>query len=221
MEHIRPREDLPEPDPGNSDGRKTEIMRIGIFGGAFDPIHYGHLLLAEQCREQSGLDQVWFVPTRIPPHKPAGSLSEDRHRLEMLKLAVSGIPEFQISRIELDREGVSWTIDTIRNLRSGRPQDEFVLLIGADSLRDFPDWKEPDAIAELVTIAVVNRGPALPDQATQRLSPVVKQALQVVDIPGIDFSSTDIRQRVSSGRSIRFIVPRSVEMYIRQHELYR
>jgi nicotinate-nucleotide adenylyltransferase len=196
-------------------------MRIGIFGGAFDPVHYGHLLLAEQCREQCGLDQVWFVPTKIPPHKPEGSLTDDKHRVEMLKLAISGIPEFLVSRIELDRDEVSWTVDTLSNLRSGRPDDEFLLLIGADSLRDMPTWKDPDRIAELATIVAVNRGPVLPAELTDGLSDQVKSSLKVVDIPGVDFAATDIRQRIVEDRSIRFIVPRAVEVYIQQHGLYR
>ncbi|MBI1309802.1 nicotinate-nucleotide adenylyltransferase [bacterium] len=196
-------------------------MRIGIFGGAFDPVHFGHLLLAEQCREQCGLDQVWFVPTKIPPHKPEGSLTDDKHRVEMLKLAIAGIPEFQVSRIELDRAAISWTVDTLRNLRSGRPDDEFFLLIGADSLRDFSTWREPDAIARLATIVAVNRGPVLPAELTDGVSETVKRSLQVVDIPGVDYSATDIRERVAEDRSIRFLVPRAVEVYIQQHGLYR
>jgi nicotinate-nucleotide adenylyltransferase len=124
------------------------MMRLGIFGGAFDPIHNGHLLLADQCREQCALDEVWFVPTRTPPHKDASQLTPSRHRVEMLQLATAGMPEFVVSRIELDHDEVSWTVDTLRRLRDQRPGDELFLLIGGDSLREFPTWREPHAIAD-------------------------------------------------------------------------
>ena len=196
-------------------------MRLGIFGGAFDPVHNGHLLLAEQCCEQCQLDEVWFVPTKIPPHKDADSLSPDEDRVEMLKLATAGRSEFVVSEIELKREEVSWTVDTLRQLHDERPDDELFLLIGADSLRDFPNWKEPEAIAELASVIAVNRGEASIDELTAGLSPKLSDSVQLVTMPGISISATDLRQRVSEGKSIRYLVPRSVEEFIQSRALFR
>lgn len=196
-------------------------MRLGIFGGAFDPVHNGHLLLAEQCCEQCQLDEVWFVPTKIPPHKDADSLSPDEDRVEMLKLATAGRSEFVVSEIELKREEVSWTVDTLRQLHDERPDDELFLLIGADSLRDFPTWKEPEAIAELASVIAVNRGEASLDELTAGLSPKLSDSVQLVTMPGISISATDLRRRVSEGKSIRYLVPRSVEEFIQSRALFR
>lgn len=195
-------------------------MRLGIFGGAFDPIHNGHLLLAEQCREQCQLDEVWFVPTKIPPHKEAGSLSPDADRVEMLRLATAGRPEFVVSEIEIDRDDVSWTVDTLRQLHDERPDDELFLLIGADSLEDFPTWRQPESIAELATIVAANRGEASLEELTADLDPKLASGMRLVTMPGISISSTDLRSRVSDGKSIRYFVPRAVEQYIEGRNLY-
>ena len=195
-------------------------MRLGIFGGAFDPIHNGHLLLTQQCREQCQLDEVWFVPTKIPPHKKAGSLSPDEARVEMLKLATAGRSDFVVSEIELNREEVSWTVDTLTLLRDERPEDELFFLIGADSLRDFPSWKEPETIAELATVVAVNRGEASLDELTASLKPELSASVRLVTMPGISISATDLRSRVSSGKSIRYLVPRAVEEFILAQKLY-
>ena len=196
-------------------------MRLGIFGGAFDPVHNGHLLLAEQCREQCQLDEVWFVPTKIPPHKDAGSLSPDADRVEMLKLATAGRPEFVVSEIELKREEISWTVDTLRQLRDERPDDELFLLIGADSLQDFPTWKEPEAIADLASVIAVNRGEASLDELTADLDPYLASKVQLVTMPGISISATDLRRRVLEEKSIRYLVPRAVEEFIQSRALFR
>lgn len=195
-------------------------MRLGIFGGAFDPVHNGHLLLAEQCREQCQLDEVWFVPTKIPPHKAAGSLSPDADRVEMLKLATAGRPEFVVSEIELKRENVSWTVDTLRQLGEDHPDDELFFLIGADSLRDFPTWKEPGEIVKLATVVAVNRGEASLGELTAGLKPEIAANVRLVTMPGISISATDLRQRVSAGKSIRYLVPRAVEEIILARKLY-
>lgn len=194
-------------------------MRLGIFGGAFDPVHLGHLLLAEQCREQCALDEVWFVPTRRPPHKAASS-TDPKKRLDMLHFATAGLPQFVVSRMELDRDDVSWTVDTLRRLRAGRPSDELFLLIGADSLRDFLTWREPEEIARLATLVAVNRGDMAIEELTVGLPDSIRSQVQAVSMPSVALSASDIRERVAAGRSIRFMVPRAVEEYIRQHGLY-
>lgn len=193
-------------------------MRIGIFGGAFDPVHNGHLLLAEQCREQCELDEVWFVPTRVPPHKP-DTLSPGKVRVEMLELATAGIPEFHVKRVELDRDDVSWTVDTLRGLHETNPEDELFLLIGADSLNDLRKWREPEAIADLATIVAVNRA-GIDETDSEALDIFFRDRIRHVTMPGVALSATEIRDRVRAGRSIRFLVPRAVEQFLRERQLY-
>lgn len=200
-------------------------MRIGIFGGTFDPIHHGHLILAEQCREQCRLDEVWFVPAALPPHKLDRSISPAKFRTEMLELAISGNPCFRLNRIELDRSGPSYTVATLDQLRTDEPTNELFLLVGADSLRDLPTWREPRRILELAIVVAVNRGqPSVADSnAARELAENLgadPSRVQIVQMPGIDISATDIRQRVATGRTIRYLVPRAVEMYLREHPVY-
>ena len=199
-------------------------MRLGIYGGTFDPIHFGHLVLAEQCREQCGLDEVWFVPAALPPHKLTNTISSADSRCGMLELAIAGHPAFRVSRIELDRQGPSFTVTTLEHLKAANEARELFLLIGADSLRDLPYWREPARILELATVAAVNRGDRpLPDttELRQSVGPIVDERILRVSMPGIDISSTDIRARVREHRSIRYLVPRAVEMYINHHHLYQ
>ena len=198
-------------------------MRLGILGGSFDPVHLGHLVMAEVCREQLRLDEVWFVPAGHPPHKTDRELAAAKNRAEMLEFALAGIPEFQISDIELKKETTSYTVETLQTLTTEQADRELFLIIGADSLHDFPTWKDPARIAELARIVVVNRGhqdpPAL-DEIEQKLGSDVVDRIRVVEMPGIDVSSTDIRHRIRSGHSIRFLVPKAVEAYINEHNLY-
>jgi nicotinate-nucleotide adenylyltransferase len=199
-------------------------MRLGLFGGTFDPVHLGHLILAEQCREQCGLDQVWFVPSGQPPHKRHAPLTPGRARAEMLEFAIAGHPRFVVSRIELDRDGPTYTVDTLRQLDAEDPSRELFFLMGADSLADLPGWRDPEGIAGLATIVAVNRGDRpLPDRAAldRLLGATIASRVRFVTIPGIDLSATDLRRRVRSGHSLRYLVPRPVEVYIEQHELYR
>jgi nicotinate-nucleotide adenylyltransferase len=198
-------------------------MKLGIFGGTFDPVHGGHLLLAEQCREQCGLDEVWFVPAGTPPHKLARAIAPGKLRAEMLELAVAGHAAFRVDRRELGRDGPSYTIDTLRDLLAEDSTREIFFLLGADSLTDLPTWREPQAIFELATLIVVNRGDRPPpdvDAVWKALGQDYSNRLQVVSIPACELSSSDIRRRVADGRSIRFMVPRAVECYIETHRLY-
>lgn len=143
-------------------------MRLGIYGGTFDPIHYGHLLLAECCREQCQLDQVWFMPAEVPPHKQAQPLTAGRQRVEMLQLAIGGHEAFAVSRLELERGGVSFTVDTLAQLHQEDPTRELFLLLGADSLLDLPNWREPERICSLATLVVVGR-PGRPRKRRRRI----------------------------------------------------
>lgn len=199
-------------------------MRLGIFGGTFDPVHYGHLLLAEQCREQCRLDEVRFVPAGLPPHKLAQTIAGGKPRAEMLELALAGHPSFRVDRRELERSDPCYTVETLAGLHSEDASRELYFILGADSLADFPTWREPARIVALARLAVVNRGGApLPDLGPLRraLGDAVQTRIEFVTIPGVDVSSTDVRRRVREGRSIRFMTPRAVECYIETHGLYR
>ena len=132
-------------------------MRIGIFGGSFDPIHLGHLVLAEQCREQADLDQVLFVPCALQPHKRDGAQGTDRQRCEMVELAIAGHHPFGLSKTEMERGGVSYTVETLAQFRDSNPEDEWFLLMGDDSLECFSTWREPERICQLAIPLVVNR----------------------------------------------------------------
>ncbi len=199
-------------------------MRLGLFGGTFDPIHFGHLLLAERCREECRLDQVWFIPAGNPPHKQTTALSAGTARAEMVELAIAGHPQFSVNRMELGRTDRTFTVQTLRELQAAEPARELFFLLGADSLVDLPNWREPAAIAELATIVAVNRGDRpLPDLdgLRRQLGEAVAARVVFVEMPVIDLSATDIRRRVGEGKSIRFMTPRACEIYIEQHGLYR
>jgi nicotinate-nucleotide adenylyltransferase len=201
-------------------------MRLGLFGGSFDPVHYGHLLLAESAREQLALDQVWLIPAAVSPFKIGREQAPAKARLEMLELAIAGNEALVASPIEIERGGVSYTVDTLAAIAGERPSAELFLLMGADSLRDLPTWREPRRMLDLATPAVVCRGGgAEPDFAG--LAPLVSserleriRAAQV-EMPLIELSSTDLRRRAAAGQSLRYRTPRAVEKYIEANRLYR
>jgi nicotinate-nucleotide adenylyltransferase len=201
-------------------------MKIGIFGGSFDPVHHGHLTLAECCREQAELDRVWFVPAAHQPFKPDGPFASDADRLAMLELALAPHQAFEISPIEIERGGTSYTIDTLVTFNSLLPDVELFLLLGADSLVDFPNWRSPAAICRVATPLVVNRGgePApnfeLLDQIVtpERIERI--KAAQV-EMPPMEHSSSDIRRLVAIDGDWEHLVPAGVAAYIRDHRLYQ
>ncbi|HEY7424677.1 MAG TPA: nicotinate-nucleotide adenylyltransferase [Gemmataceae bacterium] len=201
-------------------------MRIGIFGGTFDPVHNGHLLLAEQCREQGRLDEVWFVPAARPPHKDEPALTRFEQRVEMLALAVAGNPAFRIDELEKERAGPSYTVDTLAELRRRHPTHEFFLLIGSDTLHDLPHWYEPVRVLEQASLLVMARlGSSVLTVEQLRGQLCVPEnvpiRLQVVESPQIDISSHDLRRRAAASRSLRYFLPRAVECYIHDKRLYR
>ena len=202
------------------------MSRIGIFGGTFDPIHLGHLILAEQCREQAGLDQVWFVPAARPPHKLDRPLTRFDQRVEMIALAIAGQPSFRIDELEKDRAGPSYTADTLAELRRLHPACEFWLLFGADTVADLPSWYEPARVIAQAGLIVAGRpGHLIPSIEQVRSMLCVNNAdelrYQPVEAPLIDISSRDLRRSVAAGKSIRYMVPRAVECYIEEKKLYR
>jgi nicotinate-nucleotide adenylyltransferase len=197
-------------------------MRLGLYGGTFDPIHLGHLILAETCREACGLDRVLFIVAGEPPHKPGQRTSVD-DRLEMTRIAVAGHSAFEVSEIEARRPGPHYSVETLEAIRHERPDDELFFLIGADSLVDLPDWREPARIGSMATIVVANRpGVAGPDRdrLAAALGPGARPIVDVT-IPPIGIASHDLRRLVAEGRSIRYRVPRGVEIYIAENGLYR
>src|SRR5262245_10867298 len=196
-------------------------MRLGLFGGTFDPIHLGHLILAEQCREACHLDRVWLVIAGAPPHKPGGRTAV-AHRLEMVRIAIAGHPAFVASDIEATRPGPHYSVETLEAIRRDHPVDDLFFLIGADSLADLPTWREPERIARLATIVVANR-PGIEAAAPASLPDFGPDAYPFlpVTIPSIGIASSDLRRRLAENRSIRYLVPRGVEAYIDAHGLYR
>jgi nicotinate-nucleotide adenylyltransferase len=201
-------------------------MRIGIFGGTFDPVHYGHLIVAEQAREQAELDQVWFVPSARPPHKADRPISPFDRRADMLSLAIAGQEDkFRVEPIEKDRPGPSYTADTLDELNARHPNTDWFLLLGADSVKDLPDWYEPLRIIERATVLVAAR-PGHKVWTASELAAALgtdpgRVRLRVVDVPLIDIASRDLRRRAAEGRSLLFQVPHSVRVYIREKALYR
>jgi nicotinate-nucleotide adenylyltransferase len=200
-------------------------MRIGIFGGTFDPVHYGHLILAEQAREQARLDQVWFLPAPRPPHKSERTLTRFEQRVEMLHLALAGNPSFRVEEIEKERTGPSYTVDTVAELRRRHPADEFFLLVGSDTLTDLPQWHEPARLLGMVGLVVMMRpGNPLPEPGAPRAAlrlPETEPRQEVVQAPLIDISSRDLRRRAAAGRSLRYFLPRAVECYVHDKRLYQ
>jgi len=201
-------------------------MRLGIYGGSFDPVHYGHLLLAECCLETLCLDEVWLIPAAVPPHKQTRERAPGKARLEMLELALSGHEQLRASPLEIERGGVSYTVETLAAIRQQHPVASLFLLMGADSLHELPTWREPARICELAIPAVVRRGGS-PQPDFTVLAPLVSPARLAeiraaqVEMPLIELSSTALRQRAANGHSLRFRTPRAVEKYIETHALYR
>jgi nicotinate-nucleotide adenylyltransferase len=198
-------------------------MRLGIFGGTFDPVHYGHLLLGETCRQELQLDEVRWIPAGNPPHKGDTSITDAHARADMLHLALSGYPEHVIDRREIRRTGPSWTVDTLAEFATEFSGAELFFLMGADSLRDFSTWKDPDRITTLATVVGVNRpGQPLPEsaQVVRWVGDELAGRIKILRMPGTDISATDLRRRVREGKELRFLTPRAVDVFIRQHRLY-
>ena len=186
---------------------------VGLFGGSFDPIHHGHLVVARVAAELLGLDEVRFVPAREQPFKAGRHSAPAEHRAAMVRLAIAGAPGFALETLELERPGASYTVDTLRALRAREPGLELALLIGADAAADFPKWREAEAVAQLARIVVFGRAGAEPV--------TVPGAWRTIDVPAIEVSATGIRRRVRKGLPIRYWVPDAVAEYVAAHGLYQ
>lgn len=199
-------------------------MRIGIFGGTFDPVHIGHLILAEQCRDQAKLDEVWFLPSYHPPHKADRGITRFEQRYEMLELAVAGHPAFKVDRIEKELPEPSYTARTLEELHRRHPGTEFFLMLGSDCLPDLPGWYEPHQVIARAGLLVAPR-PGVMLWTAERLAAALKLPpadvrMQLIACAPIDLASRELRRSVADGMSIRYMVPRAVEEYIRDRKLY-
>ena len=196
-------------------------MRLGILGGTFNPPHLGHLVCAQEAHRGLDLDRVLMIPARIPPHKPVEHEPGAEHRLELVRCAISDDERFAACDLELRREGPSYSVDTLSELRTNHPQAELYLIVGGDIAAGLPRWREPERVLELATVAIAQR------RGTTRSS--VQAALdalpggdraQFFSMPRIGISSTVLRRRVRSGQPIRYLVPDAVADYIAEHRLY-
>ena len=202
------------------------MNKIGILGGSFNPIHLAHLVLAETARETLRLNRVVFVPAKLPPHKDPSALADAKDRLAMVRLAVAGNPSFEVSDIELRREGPSYTVDTVEMMRRrSRWKTEVFFLIGADTLRELPAWREIRRLAKLCKFVPLSR-PGAPAPDVKELAEVMgaREARAIIaraiEMPLLDISSSDIRRRVANGKSIRYLVPEAVARYIERKAPY-
>ncbi len=188
--------------------------RIGIFGGTFDPIHFGHLLAAEQAREQAELDEVWFMPARIPPHKAGQGISAASDRLRMVELAIADHPAFRATDVELGREGPSYTVDTMRELVRRHPDCAFFFILGGDMVEMLPKWHRFDELKRLVRFIGLARPKASPNPGE------LAEYVTFVKMPQWELSSSLIREKVRAGKSLRYLLPPAVERYIKERGLY-
>jgi nicotinate-nucleotide adenylyltransferase len=204
------------------DLQEQRVTRIGILGGTFDPIHYGHLVIAEDARVYLNLEKVLFVPAYQPPHKPQGSYSPFEYRVRMLKLAVARNPHFALSLIETKLPVPSYTTDTVQALQADLGTDaELYFIMGMDSLANILTWHKPEELLRLCRIVVAERAGYQVDIAKlEKGLPGLRERMDLIDTPELSISSTDLQRRVSCGLSIRYQVPPTVERYIQTHRLY-
>lgn len=197
---------------------------LGIIGGTFDPIHYGHLLAAEWAGEVFELDKIIFIPAARPPHKDPASVINGDHRYRMVELAIKDNPAFTASPLELERRGYSYTVDTIRHYLEADPQLDIRFILGVDALQLIYTWKEVGQLIKLCRFIVVTR----PGYQLDRCDPVFATVpaelwdrIELLSIPGLEISSSEIRKRVAAGQSVRYLLPPGVADYIKKNDLYR
>jgi nicotinate-nucleotide adenylyltransferase len=196
-------------------------VQLGLLGGTFNPPHHGHLVMAQEALDQLGLDEVWLVPVAVPPHKALPDDPGGEVRARLCELAVGDDPRFAVSRMELGREGPSFTVDTLRALHADRPEAELTFIVGADNAHGLPSWREPEAVLGLARLAVAERDGVRREDLAERLAPMHDGTrVAFFDMPRMDLSSTVLRRRVAEGRPIRFYVPDAVAEEIARRGLY-
>ncbi len=200
----------------------TPSAKLGILGGTFDPPHLGHLILAETAYEALGLSCVLFLPAADPPHKFSQPITPVKHRVAMLRAAITGNPHFAVSDVDATRAGPQYTVDTLAILHAQRPKADLYFLMGGDSLHDFLSWRDPAGIIRQAQLAVMRRPGSIIDLTgmAEKLPGITDRVL-FVDAPVIGIAATTLRERVRAGLSIRYQVPKAVERYIAEHGLYR
>lgn len=200
------------------------MKKVGIMGGTFNPIHIAHLVLAEQAYEQYELDEILFMPSKRPAYKDLNEVIDEEYRQHMIELAIADNPHFQIDTMEFYREGNTYTADTLLELKNKNPEVEYYFIIGADSLFQLELWYQPEVILKLATILAANRGDKdddLVNSKIEELTNTYNAQIHLLKIPQIDISSNMIRERIQEGKTIRYFVPRVVQDYIKQHNLYQ
>ena len=198
-------------------------QHLGILGGTFDPVHHGHLVAASESHYQLGLDRVLFLPAGTPPHKGGRAISTAHHRLRMLELAIAGRSQFGISRLDIERPGPCYTVETLQLLRAKLgPKPRIFFIEGTDSLADILTWHQPERLLELAELAVVERpGIEIDRQALERHLPGLLARVHWLRMPHLEISSSDLRARVREDRPISYLLPPAVEAYIQEQGLYR
>lgn len=200
------------------------MIKAGIMGGTFNPVHKAHIELARQAYEQLGLDKVIFIPSKNPPHKTNIEIASDEHRFNMLKLAISGNSHFELSDIELKREGITYTLDTVSKLKTANPDIEYYFIIGGDSFMNFLKWRKPEEIIKYCRIVAAGRAGYTKEQL-DRQALNIKQSLgttvEFIDIPDMAISSEMIRRFISEGNAVSDCIPEKVYEYILKHKLYQ
>lgn len=198
---------------------KSSRSRVGLMGGTFDPIHNGHLLAADEACHELSLERVVFLPTGTPPHKQRENMASAEDRYAMVLLATGDNPCFEVSRIETERNGNSYTKDTLIELSALNPDTDFYLILGLDSILDIPNWRDPLEICRLCTLVAASR-PGYDEAKLAELPSPIAEKVYILDASMLDISASDIRDRVSRGASIRYRVPHLVETYIKKHRIY-
>jgi nicotinate-nucleotide adenylyltransferase len=199
-------------------------VKLGILGGTFNPPHVGHLVCAEEAHDQLALDRVVLMPAGIPPHKEIASDPGAEARYELCRRAIDGDERLGVSRLELDRPGRSWTVDTLRALHDERPQDDLTFIVGGDMARSLPSWREPEAVLELATVAVAERAGSEREEIRgdlRGLRGATAERVRFFEMPRIDVSSSLVRERVATGRPVRYLVPDAVAAAIEENGWYR
>ncbi|WP_372789332.1 nicotinate-nucleotide adenylyltransferase [Paraconexibacter sp.] len=198
------------------------MTKVGILGGTFNPPHIGHLVSAAEASEQLGLDRVLLMPVFLPPHKEAHADPGPQARLELCELAVAGDPRLEVSSLEVDRGGPSYTVDTLRAIHAAHPEDDLTFIVGGDMAQSLPTWREPEGVLRLATLAVAEREGVEREDVRERLAGLAgAERVVFFDMPRLDVSSSLLRRRVSEGRSIRHLVPDAVAERIAQRGWYR
>lgn len=198
--------------------------KIGIMGGTFDPIHYGHLVIANEVLFKFNLEKIIFVPTGNPPHKRSAALADAYHRYMMTQFATMTHASFDVSNIEVEKDGIAYTVDTIRELKKQYKDTKMFFITGTDAVLDLPNWKDPEEILNLCTFIAVNRPGYVTDTLDDKLDKLMKNyngEILSIKAPQLKISSTDIRNRIEEGRPTKYLLPETVEQYILKKGLYK